>query len=362
MFNINHFIVSQVNPHVIPFLAKDDEVITPSTATPSFSASSGWLANSLSLARGEVVHRMQVLVDMGVMPSAVTKLRSVLSQRYSGDINIFPHIHLADFPRVLTNPTPEYMAGCMLAGQRATWPKMSRIRNHLSIEMALDAAVHQLEGRAMLAERGLDRIDRPGLYMQRSKSSHKITRTERRTDPPSPVLRKSAPTSPFMSRASLRLPAAFAQPHANSSQKRAQHHHHHHHHSESTMDSVDSDRDYFAESDELSSTSPLTSPCTSGPTMWPSAQHPEVQYGSGGSPSVVTAADRRNGVWLNLSMTPAAGAEIRCKDYFDARNEGDGEGLRIGQRSRRGSQAEGVGKIDASGTRGMLLRKKSFGN
>jgi TAG lipase/steryl ester hydrolase/phospholipase A2/LPA acyltransferase len=348
MFNINHFIVSQVNPHVIPFLAKDDELIAASTTpTPSFFTSSSWLSNGLSLARGEVVHRMQVLVDMGVMPSAVTKLRSILSQRYSGDINIFPHIHLADFPRVLTNPTPEYMRGCMLAGQRATWPKMSRVRNHLSIEMALDAAVHALEGRAMVAERGLDQKDRPGLHLQRSKSSHKITRTERRTDPPSPVLRKSAPTSPFMSRASLRLPlATFAQPHANSSRKRSPHQH-----SESTMDSVESDQDYFAESDyDLSSPSPLTSPCTSGPTTWPSAQHPLVQQGS--PPPVVTAADWRNGVWLNLSMTPAGPgkAEVWCEDE------------EMGQRSRRGSMADRGGKTDASGTRGMLLRKKSFAN
>lgn len=28
MFNVNHFIVSQVNPHVVPFLVKDDEAIT----------------------------------------------------------------------------------------------------------------------------------------------------------------------------------------------------------------------------------------------------------------------------------------------------------------------------------------------
>jgi TAG lipase/steryl ester hydrolase/phospholipase A2/LPA acyltransferase len=352
MFNINHFIVSQVNPHVIPFLAKDDELIAPSsTPTCSLPTNSSWLANSLSLARGEVVHRMQVLVDMGVMPSAVTKLRGVLSQRYSGDINIFPHIHLADFPRVLTNPTPEYMAGCMLAGQRATWPKMSRIKNHLSIEMALDAAVHQLEGRAMVAERGLDRADRPELYLQRSKSSHKISRADRRTDAPSPVLRKSAPTSPFMSRASLRLPPAFAQPHANSAQKRSQHHHHDS--AESTVDDADSDRDYFAESDwELSSS---TSPCTSGPTMWPSAQHPVVSQGSGTSPPpMVTAADRRNGVLLNLSMTPA-GASAGQKKPGDARDDDGGE-------TECAGQTEGAAKMDRSGTRGMLLRKKSFGS
>jgi TAG lipase/steryl ester hydrolase/phospholipase A2/LPA acyltransferase len=60
------------------------------------------------------MHRLQQLADTGVLPNLVTKGRSILSQRYSGDINIFPKINYADFPRVLTNPTPEFMVGCML--------------------------------------------------------------------------------------------------------------------------------------------------------------------------------------------------------------------------------------------------------
>jgi TAG lipase/steryl ester hydrolase/phospholipase A2/LPA acyltransferase len=415
MFNINHFIVSQVNPHVVPFLTKDEELIaTEASQSTPFTARSGWLSNGLSIARGEVVHRMQVLVDMGIMPSAVTKLRSVLSQRYSGDINIFPQILLADFPRVLSNPTPEYMVGCMLAGQRATWPKMSRIQNHLSIELALDAAVHELEGRAMCAERGqdgLNRVDRPvsagnNLYhLQRSKSSHKITRFELRTEPPSPILRKSAPTSPFLSRATLKLPADFVsvpapteQAYANSSKKRSDGHGAKHTNapifqnvSSSTNEEGSSDRDYFAEvdsdtTDMLSSPSPLTSPSTHGPILWPSAHHMPFQPISQPSTpsanlntitsSTSTSSDRRTGVLLNLSMTSTTGAapsspELRYKKLFhppgsvlpDVSDFSVGHEQSSKPGSRRGSghyQAPAF-SLDLSGTRGMLLRKKSFG-
>lgn len=74
----------------------------------------------------------------------MTKTRSILSQRYSGDITIFPEISYSQFPNVLTNPSTEFMIQATLHGERATWPKLSRIQNHCAIELALDDAVQQL--------------------------------------------------------------------------------------------------------------------------------------------------------------------------------------------------------------------------
>lgn len=407
MFNVNHFIVSQVNPHVVPFLTKDEELVA--TEGPQFptlaTEPSGWLQSGLSLARGETVHRMQTLSEAGIMQSAATKLSSILSQRYSGDINIFPQVLLADLPRVLSNPTPEFMISCMLSGQRATWPKLSRIENHLSIELALDAAVQELEGRAMSAEREealARKLDRPASagnelsQARRSKSSHKITRFDLRTEPSSPVLRKSAPTSPHLTRASLNLPSRFTpiseQPPANSSRKRSE--------LEgttktsalqilspSTNEDGSSDRDYFAEVDSdttdiLSSPSPITSPSTHGLTLWPSTNHyttyqsvsqPTTPFASTLPANVSTSSDRRQGLLLNLSMTSSAPAgpsspELRYKRLFHPPGSvpedtiaGPQEQLTTPS-SRRGSLHEGpLISMTNSGARGLLLRKKSFG-
>ncbi|KAJ4384274.1 Lipase 5 [Didymella sp. IMI 355093] len=147
MFNINHFIVSQVNPHVVPFLEKEEELVTAEAQDTAFSAGSSWMSSAASLAKGEVLHRLQVVAEMGIFPTYATKLSGLLSQRYSGDINIFPAISYADFPRVLSNPTTEYMLGCLLTGQRATWPKLSRIQNHVAIELALDSLIHKIKAR-----------------------------------------------------------------------------------------------------------------------------------------------------------------------------------------------------------------------
>lgn len=158
MFNVNHFIVSQVNPHVVPFLEKEEGAPVPEAQSQAsaFAAGPGWLHSMASLAKGEAQHRLHVMAELGFFPNYCTKARSILSQRYSGDITIFPAISYSQFPRILSNPTPEFMKQAMICGERATWPKMSRIQNHCAIELALDDAVRQLRARVVFSPSEVD--------------------------------------------------------------------------------------------------------------------------------------------------------------------------------------------------------------
>ncbi|KAF2436719.1 patatin-domain-containing protein, partial [Tothia fuscella] len=158
MFNVNHFIVCQVNPHVIPFLSKEEELIAAQAerSTSAVVAGPGWLHTLSNLAKGEALHRMQVLAELGIFPNLVTKAQSILSQKYSGDITILPEISYAHFPRILKNPDIEFMLQAMLCGERATWPKLSRIQNHCAIELALDAATQQLRSQIVFSPSQVD--------------------------------------------------------------------------------------------------------------------------------------------------------------------------------------------------------------
>ena len=149
MFNVNHFIVSQVNPHVVPFLTKDEDAVGEEATRSASIISPGpaWFHSLSHLAKGEALHRIHTLAELGFFPNIMTKTVSVLSQKYSGDITILPEISFADFPRILSNPTPEFMRQAMLTGERATWPKIGIIQNHCAIELALDNAVQKLRAR-----------------------------------------------------------------------------------------------------------------------------------------------------------------------------------------------------------------------
>ncbi|OAA73666.1 Acyl transferase/acyl hydrolase/lysophospholipase [Cordyceps fumosorosea ARSEF 2679] len=165
MFNVNHFIVSQVNPHVVPFLAKDDH-LSPEDKQLRKARQRGGAASSAAalpnesdllntfttLARDEALHRLQFMAEMGVFPNLMTKCQSILSQKYSGDITILPEIGLGELPGLLSNPSAEFMLRSSIAGERATWPKLSRIRDRCAIELALDNAVHRLRTRVVFSE------------------------------------------------------------------------------------------------------------------------------------------------------------------------------------------------------------------
>jgi len=137
LFNVNHFIVCQVNPHVVPFLQKN---LIPSPV-------SRLVGLFLFLAISELQHRMNQLSEIGVAPNLIYRVQSIMSQRYYGDITIVPNISYTDFLKILSNPTSKSIQEAKLKGERATWPKISIIKNHCQIELTLDEIVYRLRRR-----------------------------------------------------------------------------------------------------------------------------------------------------------------------------------------------------------------------
>lgn len=221
LFNVNHFIVSQVNPHVVPFLVKDEDLITQEArqSTTTLTPTSNWLRVITHLAKGEALHRMHTLADVGIFPNTLTKAVSVLSQKYSGDINIFPEISYADFPRMLSNPTAEFMLQAQISGERATWPKLSRIRNHCAIELALDEAVHRLRARVAFSP---SPVDLKIVIQTRSNSDMRNGERGYNRQKNRPMSQKSAPEMPATS-LGLHFPIDLQQE-AEAEQRRAEAH------------------------------------------------------------------------------------------------------------------------------------------
>ncbi|KAK3822233.1 MAG: hypothetical protein JOS17DRAFT_754163 [Linnemannia elongata] len=143
LFNVNHFIVCQVNPYIVPFLHN-------SLARSPTNRFLGWI---LYQARSEVQHRMNQLSILGVMPGLIQKVQAIMAQRYYGDITIVPDLGVDDYMNIVTNPTVEFLVNATLKGERATWPKISIIKNHCSIEHCLDDILYRLRLRRLEAYR-----------------------------------------------------------------------------------------------------------------------------------------------------------------------------------------------------------------
>jgi TAG lipase / steryl ester hydrolase / phospholipase A2 / LPA acyltransferase len=84
LFNVNHFIVSQVNPHIVPFLEKrGTRPYGPgNNAGKAESQESAYQGTPVSavggmvgLAVGEIMHRMHMLSELGIFPVLCTKVQ-----------------------------------------------------------------------------------------------------------------------------------------------------------------------------------------------------------------------------------------------------------------------------------------------
>jgi predicted acylesterase/phospholipase RssA len=142
MHNVNHYIVSQTNPHIVPFIgdAKPREKgllsFTRDIVSSTFQL---YLKHLLDLARQNVdSHTLGLLLD---------KAYSVADQSYSGDITIVPPTWLNNLLNIFSNPRQARIAEFILTGQRATWPKLERIRNATRISRAFETCLERLRTR-----------------------------------------------------------------------------------------------------------------------------------------------------------------------------------------------------------------------
>ncbi|KAL1889268.1 Lipase 5 [Sporothrix stenoceras] len=154
MLNVNHFIVSQTNPHIVLFVSNDEKVDAPHDNGGGASKLSiseilytlGWLSKS------EAIYYLETLVDMGLFRGGLSMLLQMLNQRYTADINILPRMSLAWGTNLIRNPTTEFMLEACRVGEQATWPSISRIEQACAVELALDKAVHTLRERIAFSD------------------------------------------------------------------------------------------------------------------------------------------------------------------------------------------------------------------
>lgn len=141
LYDVNFTIVSQTNPHVVPFLNRRgrDEKLNAANLP-------------MHLLKSEIQFHGQGLFDYlrkRVQPEMLRQVAgqmyTIMGQRYSGDVTISPTYRLRDYRRMLSNPDPAWVREMILQGERATWPKISMIRSHARISKTLERCIRRLK-------------------------------------------------------------------------------------------------------------------------------------------------------------------------------------------------------------------------
>jgi TAG lipase/steryl ester hydrolase/phospholipase A2/LPA acyltransferase len=141
LHNCNHYIVSQTNPHIVPFMSDNapKRGLLPLARELASSGSRG----ALTMARAHM--------DPYGAGRVLNKIDNITRQKYSGDVNIFPRHSPKQLLNMFANPSDTDIQRFIRDGERSTWPKLERIRNQTRISRAFDDCI------ALLKQRSIER-------------------------------------------------------------------------------------------------------------------------------------------------------------------------------------------------------------
>ncbi|MGH8460391.1 MAG: DUF3336 domain-containing protein [Stenotrophobium sp.] len=138
LHNCNHYIVSQTNPHIVPFMTDRAPKRGIVPLAREVITSSG--RNALALARTHL--------DPHGAGRVLHKIDNITRQKYTGDVNIFPRHTPRQLVNMFANPSATEIQRFIHEGERATWPKLERIRNQTRISRTFDDCLALLKLRA----------------------------------------------------------------------------------------------------------------------------------------------------------------------------------------------------------------------
>lgn len=152
MFNVNHFIVSQANPHAVMFASNNHFRSVWSNPIEGFiNAVLSFLKDRCRSWLSQVV---ELVGSRRIAPQHATSragMTQILVQEYEGracDISLIPWINHRSvfnaFMHCLYNPTEDEIMEWIRAAERETWRHIPAIKSHIAEEVTLDRCVQRL--------------------------------------------------------------------------------------------------------------------------------------------------------------------------------------------------------------------------
>ncbi|KAI1160254.1 acyl transferase/acyl hydrolase/lysophospholipase [Nemania serpens] len=136
LFNVNHFIVSQARPYLIPFLESDMHGPSLYTARHKRAQLTGHLFRIVGL---EMRHRMRQLDTLGLLPASIRRFL-VDEEVHGASMVLVPTVTASDFVRLLETPTRETLDYWILRGERSVWPAVCALKVRCMVEYEIETA------------------------------------------------------------------------------------------------------------------------------------------------------------------------------------------------------------------------------
>ncbi len=173
MFNVNHFVISQANPHAVMFASYNQEHSIWSN--PIY----GMVNSVLRFLKGQLkswlIHAVDLVGARRIAPLFDTQRGlgvQFFTQEYEGrecDISLIPwHSHrglVSALLHCIYNPSEAEFRDWIMAAERETWKFIPAIKSHIAEEITLDRAVQRLRKRVVVESFAKKRQDSTGQKM-----------------------------------------------------------------------------------------------------------------------------------------------------------------------------------------------------
>lgn len=134
LFNVNHFIVSQARPYLVPFLQSDMHGPSGSYAQRGRTSFTSHLLRLMTM---EIHHRLSQLDSLGVLPLSIR--RFLVDETVPGaSVTLVPELSSSDFIRLLETPTRQSLDYWILRGEKSVWPAIGALKIRCAVESELD--------------------------------------------------------------------------------------------------------------------------------------------------------------------------------------------------------------------------------
>ena len=140
VYGVNHFIVSQVNPHVFPFVSdtEGEKSILSTVKHATKVTTREWINAGASL--------LEKPLSLSPVVSRLTNVAlGIINQDYVGDINILPDQRFFNPLKWLAHRSVEEVVDLIAMGEKSTWPKIEQIRVQTKISRKLERILGEID-------------------------------------------------------------------------------------------------------------------------------------------------------------------------------------------------------------------------
>lgn len=166
IFNVNTFIVSQVNPFVIPFINDDGGGI--------LGTQSSFIKKLKTVAGNEAIHWINQLSSIGIIPDKLRRVIGLLNQTYKGNVTISPQVRLSDYLNILRNPTPTFIKDACRYSELNTYNKIALIRSVYEIEREINDCFQSIQQSAYIDDEMVSKVSYDYACLDPKENGHKL--------------------------------------------------------------------------------------------------------------------------------------------------------------------------------------------